>query len=41
MANSTKEKYCKHELTIIYITYSTVIHDTVTLFYISIVPLRE
>lgn len=38
---STKEKFCKHEVAIIYITYSTMMHDTGALFYISIVPLCE
>jgi len=35
-AIETTKKYCKHELAIIYITYSTMIHDTAALFYISI-----
>lgn len=37
----TKEKHCKHEPAVIHIMYSGVIHGAATLFYISIVPLRE
>lgn len=39
--DNTKEKYYKHELAIIYNTYSTMIHATIALFYILIVPLCE